>query len=738
MSDIVQRVAKLNEPQQQAVKSDARHLLVLAGAGSGKTSVLTHRMAWLIESGQAAPHGTLAVTFTNKAAREMRLRLEELLPSSPHGMWIGTFHGIAHRLLKAHWRAAKLPENFQVMDSDDQHRLVKRIINELGLKDDLLDSRKVQWFINGQKDEGIRAQFVTNSYSQQDKLFKQIYVAYEALCERTGMVDFGELLLRAHELWLNNPPVLDFYQQQFQQVLVDEFQDTNSVQYAWLRVLCGDQVKLTVVGDDDQSIYGWRGAKVENIQQIQHDYPDTELVRLEQNYRSTGTILEAANAVIDNNTDRLGKELWTAGDKGDPIKLYAAFNEMDEARYIADSIESLLEQGTNASDIALLYRSNAQSRVLEEALIHLQIPYRIYGGVRFYERQEVRNLLSYLRLVASRNDDAAFERVVNVPARGIGAKSLENIRIVARDQGSSLWDAVTFMLQNGGLKGKAAGAVAAFQLLINQLDEASEDMTLSELCKLSIESSGLEAHYEKEGKEKAIARKENMQEVVNASKNYEKDTEGLPPLMAFLSEASLDAGDAQADVDEDSIHLMTLHSAKGLEFNQVFMAGLEENLFPHRMSMDSSTGLAEERRLCYVGITRARENLTLSYAEARRLFGSETRNRPSRFIQEIPDELVDSVRPTIRTTSTFASGNYGSSNSYRASKGGFSARNSDMGNALSEHKSLSLGSRVRHPMFGEGVIVSASGQGAHVSVTVAFEGEGVKELMLQYAKLEVI
>lgn len=723
MNDIVQKVALLNEPQQQAVKSDARHLLVLAGAGSGKTSVLTHRMAWLIESGQAAPHGTLAVTFTNKAAREMRQRLEELLPNSPRGMWIGTFHGIAHRLLKAHWRAANLPENFQVMDSDDQHRLVKRIINELNLKDDTLDSRKVQWFINGQKDEGIRAKFVAKTFGKQDEIFRQIYVAYEELCQRSGLVDFGELLLRAHELWLNNQSVLDHYRNHFQQVLVDEFQDTNTVQYAWLRVLCGDQVKLTVVGDDDQSIYGWRGAKVENIQQIQTDYPDTELVRLEQNYRSTATILDAANAVINNNSNRLGKKLWTDGEKGDPISLYAAFNELDEARYIADNIESLMAKGTNADNIALLYRSNAQSRVLEESLIHLQIPYRIYGGVRFYERQEVRNVLSYLRLVASRNDDAAFERIVNVPARGIGAKSVDNIRSAAREQGCSLWDASVFMLETGLLKAKAGASVNAFLTLINELDESSVESDLSDLCKLVVETSGLKAHYDKEGTEKAIARKENMQEVVNASKQYESQDGELSPIEAFLSEASLDAGDAQASEDEDSIHLMTLHSAKGLEFEQVYMAGMEENLFPHKMSMDSVDGLAEERRLCYVGITRAKRNLCISYAETRRLYGSDTRNRPSRFISEIPEELVDAIRPVAKVTPSL------SSDSYRPR----AAITTETG-----QPGLHLGSSVRHPMFGEGVVVAAAGNGANASVTIAFEGEGVKELMLQYAKLEVL
>jgi DNA helicase-2/ATP-dependent DNA helicase PcrA len=725
MSDIVEKIAQLNAPQQQAVKTDSKHVVVLAGAGSGKTRVLTHRIAWLVETGQATPHGVMAVTFTNKAAREMKSRVEELLPHQPYGMWIGTFHGIAHRLLKAHWRAVNLPENFQVLDSDDQLRLVKRIIRELAVPDDLIDAKQMQWTINGYKDEGLRAQYVPETADVHLSWQRRIYVAYEALCFRSGLVDFGELLLRAHELWLNNPTVLAHYQQQFQHVLVDEFQDTNRIQYAWLRVLCGDTVGLTVVGDDDQSIYGWRGARVENIWQIQDDYPDTEMVKLEQNYRSTAVILKAANAVISNNSKRLGKDLWTEDDGGEPIRLYAAYNEQDEAGYIADSIESQLDGGVIASDVALLYRSNAQSRVLEEALIRGQIPYRIYGGVRFYERLEVRNVLAYLRLIANRNDDAAFERVINVPARGIGAKSVELLRSTARDEGCSLWDATLLLLQKGLLKGRAGGSAHAFQELIKSLDpQASEsELTLSALCKVVIETTGLAQHFEKEGADKARSRLENMQEVVNASRNYEDVAGELTPLDAFLSEASLDAGEGQAAEHEDSVHLMTLHAAKGLEFDHVFIAGLEENLFPHRMSLDVREGVDEERRLCYVGITRAKKHLCLTYAESRRLYGNDNRNRPSRFIEEIPSELIEAVRPTLSVKPTFSS----------------------MGGRLAEPMPMAmgqagfqLGSAVRHPIFGDGIILAAAGAGANTSVTVAFENEGTKELMLQYAKLTAI
>lgn len=728
MDLILSQIASLNEPQQTAVKSDARCLLVLAGAGSGKTRVLTQRVAWLIESGQATPWGVMAVTFTNKAAREMRQRVEELLPQSPRGMWVGTFHGLAHRLLKTHAAIAGLPEQFQVLDSDDQLRLIKRVMADLEIDKDMLDPRQTQGFINNNKDEGIRAGILQRSADPQTEMKRRVYQVYEQRCKANGLVDFGELLLGAHELLRDNDYLLKRYQQQFQHVLVDEFQDTNTIQYAWLRLLCGDKLRLTVVGDDDQSIYGWRGAKIENIQRLQDDFPATEVVRLEQNYRSTANILNAANAVITHNSNRMGKELWTQGEPGDPIQLFQAFNEQEEGQYIADQIQGLIEGGTNADDIALLYRSNAQSRVLEEALIQHKIPYRIYGGVRFYDREEVRHVISYLRLVANRRDDTAFERVINVPARGVGARSVDRIRVQARTEGCSMWEAASQLVELQSFKGKAAAGIADFLMLIEDFTQAlADDTVLSDVCKMVVQTTGLENHYDKEGRDKAQTRKENMMEVVNASKTFEKAESDLEPLDHFLSEASLDAGEAQADVAEPCVHLMTLHASKGLEFEHVYLTGLEENLFPHRMSSDTLAGLEEERRLCYVGITRARKHLTISHAEIRRVFGQEMRNQASRFISELPEELVNKVRSGFKVQTSQQANRYGSRPKAASSW-----------SAVPEDTGFQLNSRVKHPMFGEGVVIAARGQGANASVMVAFESEGTKELMVQYAKLEVL
>lgn len=713
---------QLNPEQRQAVESDAQHLLVLAGAGSGKTRVLTHRIAWLIAAGLASPYSVLSVTFTNKAAREMRGRVEELLEAPSTGLWLGTFHGLAHRLLKTHNSAAGLPDNFQVMDSDDQLRLVKRVMTELGIPDDRVPPKQAQGYINRQKDEGVRARYCQSSGDWFGDVLVQIYGAYEELCERSGLVDFGELLLRAHELWLNQPDILAHYQQRFTHLLVDEFQDINTIQYAWLRVLAGDRLSLTIVGDDDQSIYGWRGARVETIQTFEHDFPGTHIVRLEQNYRSTSTILDAANAVIARNPARLGKNLWTEGDKGDPIRLYAAFNEQDEARYVADEISRLIDGGTSANDIAMLYRSNAQSRVLEEALIHSQIPYRIYGGQRFYERLEIRNSVAYLRLVLNRQDDAALERIINVPTRGIGGKTVEAIRIIARDQGCSLWEASANAIENKVLPTRAANALSDFMLLIADLEALiSEQDELGKMVEKINDASGLIEHHEKEKGEKGRARIENLQELVTAAQSFAGDDDAETPmqlLAQFLGEASLDAGDRQADEFEDSVNLMTLHSAKGLEFEQVFLVGMEEGLFPHKMSMDDASGLQEERRLAYVGITRARKNLTLTYAESRRLYGSEQFNSVSRFIKEIPAELMNEVRLRSSVSRPVS---FGLQEDMAMEAGGFS-----------------LGQRVLHPMFGEGTLINAEGGGAQARVQVAFDDGSERWLMMQYAKLEAI
>jgi len=712
----------LNTQQHSAVTCDSQHLLVLAGAGSGKTRVLTHRIGWLIAAGLASPFSVLAVTFTNKASREMKNRIESLLETPSHGLWVGTFHGLTHRLLKAHWQQAKLPQNFQVMDSDDQLRLVKRIISEMNISDERIQPKQVQWFINGQKDEGRRAEFVLTHGDWYEETVKDIYIRYEELCQQGGLVDFGELLLRAHELWLNDPSVLEHYQTRFTHVLVDEFQDINEIQYAWLKVLVGDKLSLTIVGDDDQSIYGWRGAKVENIQSFDVDFNGAEVIRLEQNYRSTATILEAANAVIENNQGRLGKDLWTDGEKGDPIRLYAGFNEQDEARYIADEMNRLIDSGVNPTEIALLYRSNAQSRVLEEALIHLQVPYRIYGGVRFYERMEIRNAVAYLRLILNRQDDASMERIMNVPPRGIGNKTVETLRVLARDQGCSLWQSAEMALANNVLATRAANALQNFLQLMTDLDTSiQEKEDLGDMVKLVNDASGMIEYHEKEKGEKGRTRVENLNELISAAQSFSSEIDFDTPselLALFISEASLDAGDAQADEFEDSVNLMTLHSAKGLEFEHVFLAGLEENLFPHKMSMNDAGGIQEERRLAYVGITRARKELTLTYAESRRLYGNETFNTLSRFVREIPDKLVNEVR--LRSTI---------------------ARPVDFGlqqQMAIEDAGLSIGQRVLHPMFGEGSILNAEGGGAQTRVLVAFDDGQERMLMLQYANLQPV
>ncbi len=717
--DVTAILDPLNAAQREAVSCTARHLLVLAGAGSGKTRVLVHRIAWLIQVEQLSPYSLMAVTFTNKAAREMRGRIEELLGFSGQGMWVGTFHGLAHRLLKMHWKQAGLPENFQILDGDDQLRLVKRVYQSIGIDDSRWPYRQAQGFINAQKDEGLRAKHLQPAQDPYQRTMQQIYAAYEEACERGGLVDFGELLLRAHELWLHQPELLQHYQQRFRHVLVDEFQDTNAIQYAWLRLLAGDQLPVTAVGDDDQSIYGWRGAKVENILNFSRDYPDAHTVRLEQNYRSSKNILEAANAVIARNADRLGKNLWTEGAEGEPISLYAAFNEHDEARFIAERLREWSAQGNLREESAVLYRSNAQSRVLEEALLRAGIAYRIYGGQKFYERQEIRNALAYLRLLVSRNDDAAFERVVNTPTRGIGDKTVQGLRELARDEGMSLWRASQKALDCGLLSGRANNAVAGFLATIDQLDQQAEGLPLHELVDHVIEVSGLIDFHRREKGERGESRVENLQELVTACRAYEPEDKTLSPLPQFLDQATLDAGDRQADVGEDAVQLMTLHSAKGLEFPLVILAGMEENLFPHRMSAEEPGRLEEERRLAYVGITRAMQKLYLTFAESRQQYGSESYNSVSRFVRDIPSAVVEEVR--LRTQIQRPT-------SYAQKPG---IRLSDSG----EDTGLSLGQRVSHHIFGEGVVLNFEGNGAHARVQVNFDREGSKWLVLSYAKL---
>ncbi|MBD2814380.1 DNA helicase II [Xenorhabdus sp. Flor] len=717
--DVSYLLESLNDKQREAVAVPRTNMLVLAGAGSGKTRVLVHRIAWLLSVEHASPFSVMAVTFTNKAAAEMRHRIENLIGTSQGGMWIGTFHSLAHRLLRAHHLDANLPQDFQILDSEDQHRLIKRIIKAMNLDDKQWPARQGMWYINGKKDEGLRPQHIESYGNPVEATWLKIYQAYQEACDRAGLVDFAELLLRAHELWLNKPQILQHYRDRFTNILVDEFQDTNSIQYAWIRLLAGDSGKVMIVGDDDQSIYGWRGAQVENIQRFLKDFPAAETVRLEQNYRSTSNILKAANALIAHNNDRLGKNLWTEGREGEPISLYSAFNELDEARYVVSRIKHWLDNGGALKECAILYRSNAQSRVLEEALLQASIPYRIYGGQRFFERQEIKDALSYLRLVANRNDDSAFERVVNTPTRGIGDRTLDVVRQMARDQQKTLWESSLMLIQEKVLAGRAASALQRFIELIDALETETQEMPLHIQTDRIIRDSGLWVMYQQEKGEKAQARIENLEELVTATRqfSYQDEDEDLMPLQAFLSHAALEAGEGQADAYQDSAQLMTLHSAKGLEFPQVFIVGMEEGMFPSQMSIEEGGRLEEERRLAYVGVTRAMEKLTLTYAESRRLYGKEVYHRPSRFIGELPAECVTEVR--LRATVSRP------------------VNHKRLGTPISTNDSgYALGQRVRHPKFGEGTIINIEGSGEHCRLQIAFQGEGIKWLVAAYARLE--
>ena len=716
-------LADLNERQQQAVSATDGHMLVLAGAGSGKTRVLVHRIAWLIQERQYSPFSVLAVTFTNKAAAEMRGRVEQLVGSSVRGMWIGTFHGLAHRLLRAHYMDVGLPQNFQILDSDDQQRLIKRLIKSLNLDDKRWPAKQAQWYINGKKDEGLRPQHI-ETYDPTEQTLKEIYTLYQESCDRAGLVDFAELLLRAHELLRNNRIVREHYQNRFRHILVDEFQDTNSIQYAWVRLLAGEQNSVTIVGDDDQSIYGWRGAKVENIHQFLSDFEGAETIRLEQNYRSTSTILRAANSVISNNSGRLGKDLWTDGNDGEPISLYAGFNEMDEARYIVARIEEWRDQGGSLQDAALLYRSNAQSRILEEALLHARIPYRIYGGLRFFDRQEIKDALAYLRILGNRDDDAAIERVINTPTRGIGNRTLEMIRQAARERGESLWQASKYMVNEKQLAGRARNAVGSFLDFMEALDDETEEFSLGRLSDEVIKKSGLMAMYEAEKGEKAETRVENLKELVTACENFTLDDaeEDMTPLNAFLAHAALEAGEEQADEYQDAVQLMTLHSAKGLEFPLVFMTGVEEGLFPSQQSMDEPGRLEEERRLCYVGMTRAMQKLVLTYAEQRRIYGQELFHKVSRFISEIPPDTLHEVRIQTKVEKPSSYSRFNNAASHEAF----------------EQTGYSLGQRVRHPKFGEGTVLNYEGTGPQSRGQINFDNVGSKWLGVSYARLDPV
>ncbi|MBS3835876.1 DNA helicase II [Proteus mirabilis] len=717
--DVSYLLEGLNDKQREAVAAPRVNMLVLAGAGSGKTRVLVHRIAWLLSVEQVSPFSIMAVTFTNKAAAEMRHRIEDLIGTSQGGMWIGTFHSLAHRLLRAHYLDAGLPQDFQIIDSDDQYRLIRRIVKSMALDDKQWPPRQGMWYINGKKDEGLRPQHIQTYGNPVETTWLKVYQAYQEACDRAGLVDFAELLLRAHELWLNKPQILEHYQHRFTNILVDEFQDTNRIQYAWIRMLAGQTGKVMIVGDDDQSIYGWRGAQVENIQNFLNEFPGAETIRLEQNYRSTSNILKAANALIANNSDRLGKNLWTEGAEGEPISLYCAFNDLDEARYVVGRIKRWHEEGGALADCAILYRSNAQSRIMEEALLQANMPYRIYGGQRFFERQEIKDALSYMRLTANRHDDASFERVVNTPTRGIGDRTLDVVRQVARDNQITLWESALQVIEHKMLAGRAIAAIARFLELIETLANETADMPLHVQTDRIIRDSGLKAMYEQEKGEKAQARIENLEELVTATRqfSYQDEDEDLMPLQAFLSHAALELGEGQADAYQDAVQLMTLHSAKGLEFSQVFIVGVEEGMFPSQMSLDEGGRLEEERRLAYVGVTRAMKKLTLTYAENRRLYGKEVSHRPSRFIGELPKECVEEVR--LRATVSRPV------NHHRL---GTPIVSNDTG--------YSLGQRVKHPKFGEGTIINIEGSGEHCRLQIAFNGEGIKWLVAAFARLE--
>lgn len=721
--DVSSLLDGMNDEQREAVAAPAQNMLVLAGAGSGKTRVLVHRIAWLMQVEQVPASAILAVTFTNKASAEMRGRVETLLGGRLFGLWLGTFHGLAHRLLRAHHLDAKLPQDFQILDSDDQKRLLRRILKGMNLDEKQWPVRQASGFINARKDEGLRPKDIQILHDPVQQTYQRIYQVYQDTCDRAGLVDFAELLLRAHELWLYKPHILAHYQDRFRHILVDEFQDTNSIQYAWLHMLAGTQARVMIVGDDDQSIYGWRGAKVENIARFLRDFPGSETIRLEQNYRSTGTILKAANTLIANNAERMGKQLWTQDEAGEPISIYAAFNEVDESRFVVDRIKQWHSQGNDLSEAAILYRNNAQSRVLEESLIQAQLPYRIYGGLRFFERQEIKDALAYLRLMNNRGDEAAFERIVNTPTRGIGERTLGIVRDAARMRELTLWQAAWVLVEEKVLTGRAASAISRFLALINQLEDDTRELPLHVQTDRVIETSGLKAMYQAERGEKAQARVENLEELVSATRQFTPaEDDDMTLLSAFLSHAALEAGEGQADKFTDAVQLMTLHSAKGLEFPLVFMVGVEEGMFPSQQSAEESDRLEEERRLAYVGITRAMSKLYISHAETRRLYGKEMFHRPSRFIKELPVDCLEEVRLKATVSRAMPNGRF----------------SQDRVQDTFNETGFKLGQRVSHPKFGEGVVLNYEGAGDHSRVQVQFEDGGSKWLVTAYARLEAL
>jgi len=730
-------LAGLNPQQLQAVTLPHQSALILAGAGSGKTRVLTTRIVWLIQTGQVSPHGLLAVTFTNKAAREMLTRISAMLPINTRGMWVGTFHGLCNRMLRAHYRDARLPQTFQILDTQDQLALIKRLLKSLNVDEERYPPRDLQYFISGHKEAGRRAAAV-EAYDEHSKRLIELYAQYDQQCNREGVVDFAELLLRSFELLTRNEILREHYRRRFSHILVDEFQDTNRLQYLWLKLLAGPDNAIFAVGDDDQSIYAFRGASSQNMFEFEREFAQGRVIKLEQNYRSHGNILDAANALIDHNQRRLGKDLWTDAGEGEPLRAYEAPTDVDEASFIVQEVRSLRGEGTRLSDIAMLYRSNAQSRVLEHALFNAGLAYRVYGGLRFFERQEIKHALAYLRLVASPYDDGAFLRVVNLPARGIGTRSIEQLQDVARQRGVSLWQAAC----SNPPTGKAGQGVTAFIQLIDGLRQDCFGLSLPEMVELVIDRSGLKRYYEsdRDGQDRI----ENLNELVNAAAGFDAEggasiaeedaaAVGLPQeaapaadprlalLNSFLAHAALEAGEHQAADGAQALQLMTVHSAKGLEFDAVFVSGLEEGLFPHENSLNQADGVEEERRLMYVALTRARRRLYLSHAQTRMLHGQTRYNIASRFLGEIPERLVRQLSPP-RVQGW-------------AGRSGGPAVHTITAFGTPSSSPWRVGQDVLHPKFGPGVIVSVQGRGSDARVMVNFRQAGMKELALEYAKL---
>ena len=721
--DVSNILNELNDRQRDAVTSEAPSLLVLAGAGSGKTRVLVHRVAWIVEAMQSNPNSVMAVTFTNKAANEMKSRIQELLQSPLADLWCGTFHGLAHRTLKRFYKEANLISTFTVLDAEDQLRVIKRICKDNNLEESSWPAKQIQWQINSWKDAGKRPKNVDDSKDFYAETVKKIYSQYDETCKKDSLVDFAELLLKSYELLKSNKKVRDFFHRRFRHILIDEFQDTNVIQYAWLNEVASKEASITAVGDDDQSIYGWRGAKVGHLEDFKTKHKQNETIRLEQNYRSTSIILNAANTLIENNQARLGKNLWTESNEGEQITLYQAFNEQDEARFVAEIIKSWMDGGELFSDSAVIYRSNAQSRAIEEALLRANIPYRIYGGLRFYDRLEIKNAISYLRIIFNPHDNPAFESSVANPTRGVGAKTLAKIRSLANKHNISYIQASSKMIDENLISGRGANGLKKFLEIILGLCGKIDDISLSEIVGSILEQSGLIQFHEKEPGEKGKTRKENLEELLSAAKNFEMsfsdDKTNREITEQFLSNVSLDAGDRQADEFDDAVQLMTLHSAKGLEFPLVFMTGLEETLFPHGRSMESPDQLEEERRLCYVGITRAMKKLYLTYAESRRLHGNDIFNPPSRFIKEIPSECIMEIRPKASVTMPYS-------------------RNESTPMDFEDQIGIALGQKVQHPKFGQGIVLNYEGAGESARVQVNFESAGTKWLVLSFANLEVI